>query len=184
MGILLGFAPFVIFAVLSRFVAASISLWAAAAISAVLILRQKMRGASMKILEVGTFLLFAVLGIYAAVKGGGWDIPMVRTVVDGGLFLIILISMLVGRPFTLQYAREQVPVSVQSSPTFVKTNYILTAVWALAMAVLVVADLAMHFRPSLPLRLEIIVMLAALGGAFWFTKWYPDQIRKQGKRAS
>ena len=39
MGILLGFAPFVIFTSLSRFVAASISLWAAAAISAVLILR-------------------------------------------------------------------------------------------------------------------------------------------------
>ncbi len=184
MGILLGFAPFVVFAVLSRFVAPSISLWAAAAISAVLILREKMRGASIKILEAGTFFLFALLGIYAAVKGGGWDIPMVRTVVDGGLLLIILLSMLVGRPFTLQYAREQVPVSVQSSPTFVKTNYILTAVWALAMAIVVVADLAMHFLPSLPLRLEILVMLAALGGAFWFTKWYPSQLRKQGKGAS
>jgi len=184
MGILLGFAPFVVFAVLSRFVAASISLWAAAAISVVLILRQKMRGASMKILEIGTFLLFAVLGINAAVKGGGWDIPMVRTVVDGGLLFIILLSMLVRSPFTLQYAREQVPASVQSSPTFIKTNYILTAVWALAMAILVVADLAMHFLPNLPLRLEIVVMFAALGSAFWFTKWYPAQLRKQAKGAS
>ncbi len=84
--------------------------------------------------------MFTVLGIYAAVKRGGWDIPVVRTVVDGGLLLIILLSMLVRRPFTLQYAREQVPVSVQSSPTFIKTNYILTAVWSLAMAILVVAD--------------------------------------------
>jgi hypothetical protein len=184
MGILLGFAPFVVFAVLSRFVAASISLWAAAGVSAVLILRQKMRGFSMKILEIGTFLLFAVLGIYAEVKGSARDIPMVRTVVDGGLFLIILLSMIVRRPFTLQYAREQVPVSVQSSPTFIKTNYILTAVWALAMAILVVADLAMHLLPSLPLRLEMVVMLLALGGAFWFTKWYPGQVRKQGKGAS
>jgi hypothetical protein len=128
--------------------------------------------------------LFAVLGLYATAVGGGWDIPMVRTVVDGGLLLLILLSMLVRRPFTLQYAREQVPASVQSSPTFIKTNYILTAVWALAMAILVVADLAMHLLPSLPLRLEIVVMLAALGGAFWFTKWYPGQVRKQLKGAS
>jgi hypothetical protein len=184
MGILLGFAPFIIFAVLSRFVAASIGLWAAAATSAVLIMRQKMRGSSMKILEIGTFFLFAALGIYSAVKGAGWDIPIVRTVVDGGLLLIILLSMLVRRPFTLQYAREQVPASVQSSPTFIKTNYSITAVWALAMAILVVADLAMHFLPSLPLRFEIIVMFAALGGALWFTKWYPGQLRKQAKGAS
>ncbi len=184
MGILLGFAPFIIFAVLSRFVAASISLWAAAATSATLIMRQKMLGSSMKILEIGTFFLFAVLGIYAAVNGGGWDIPIVRTVVDGGLFLIILLSMLVRRPFTLQYAREQAPASVQSSPTFIKTNYILTAVWALAMAIVVITDLTMHFLPDLPLRLEIVVMLAALGGAFWFTKWYPGQLRKQGRGAS
>lgn len=184
MGILLGFAPFVLFAVLSRFFAASISLWAAAAISAVLILRQKMRGASMKILEIGTFILFAVLGLYATINGSGWDIPLVRTVVDGGLLLIILLSMLVRRPFTLQYAREQVPESVQSSPTFIRTNYIMTAVWALAMAIVVVADLAMHFMPSLPLRLETVVILAALGGAFWFSKWYPGQLRKHGKGAS
>jgi hypothetical protein len=67
------------------------------------------------------------------------DIPIVRTVVDGGLLLIILLSMLVRRPFTLQYAREQVSAVVQGSPTFIKTNYIITSIWALAMAILVIA---------------------------------------------
>jgi hypothetical protein len=184
MGIILGFMPFVAFALLSRFVTASVSLWAAAAVSAALILRQKMRGGSMKILEVGTFILFAILGICASVRVNGWDIPTVRIVVDGGLLLIILSSILVRRPFTLQYAREQVPASVQSSPTFIRTNYIITTVWALAMAILVIADLAMHFVPSLPVRLETVVILAALGGAFWFTKWYPQQLRNSGKGAS
>jgi len=179
MGIFLGFAPFVTFAALSGLVAASISLWAAAGIAAVLILRQRVRGASVKILEIGTFTLFAALGLYAAVKGSRWDISIVRAVVDGGLLLIILLSMLIRRPFTLQYAREQVPKSLQSSPTFISTNYIITAAWALAMAILVAADLGMHFLPNRPPRLEIIVIVAALGGAFWFTKWYPDQLRKQ-----
>jgi hypothetical protein len=184
MGVLLGFAPFVAFAVLSRFAAPGLSLWAAAVVSALLIVRRKMRGGSMKILEIGTFILFALLGIYASVRGSGWDIPIVRTVVDGGLLLIILLSVLVGRPFTLQYAREQVSAAVQGSPTFIKTNYIITAVWALAMAILVIADLAMHFVPTLPVRLEIVAILAALGGAFWFTKWYPEQLREPKKGAS
>jgi hypothetical protein len=184
MGVLLGFAPFVAFAVLSRFVAPGVSLWAGAAVSAALIVRQKMRGGSMKILEIGTLVLFVLLGIYASVRISGWDIPIVRVVVDGGLLLIILLSMLVRRPFTLQYAREQVPAAAQNSPTFIKTNYIITAVWAFAMAILVIADLAMHFVGSLPVRFEVLAILAALGGAFWFTKWYPKQLRKSKKGES
>jgi hypothetical protein len=127
----------------------------------------------MKTLEIGT-LLFVCCARHLCGSQAWWmGYSSGPTVVDGGLLLIILLSMLVRSPFTLQYAREQVPASVQSSPTFIKTNYILTAVWSLAMAILVVADLAMHFLPNLPLRLEIVVIFAALGGAFWFTKWYP-----------
>jgi hypothetical protein len=78
----------------------------------------------------------------------------------------------------LQYAREQVPAAVQSSPRFVRTNYIITTVWALAMAIIVTADLAMHFVTALPVQLEIVAILGALGGALWFTRWYPEQMRK------
>ncbi len=178
MGVLLGFAPFIVFALLSRFIPANTSLWAAAAVSAALVLREKLRGRSMKILEAGTFVLFALLGLYTHFTHGAWDIPTVRSVVDGGLFLIILLSLLVRRPFTLQYAREQVPAAAHSSPTFVRTNYIITTVWALGMAIIVISDLAMHFVAGLPVQVDIVAIVGALGGAFWFTKWYPKQIRK------
>lgn len=178
MGILLGFGPFIVFALLSRFVPASVSLWAAAAISAALVLREKLRGRSMKILEAGTFILFALLGLYTSFTHGAWDIPTVRAVVDGGLLFIILLSLLIRRPFSLQYAREQVPAAAQNSPTFVRTNYIITTVWALAMAIIVIADLAMHFVTGLPVQVEIVAIVGALGCAFLFTKWYPKHIRK------
>ncbi len=184
MAILVGFAPFLVFAVLSRFVTAGVSLWAAAAVSATLVLREKIRGRSMKILEAGTFLLFALLGLYTALTRGSWDIPTVRSVVDGGLLFIILLSLIIRRPFTLQYAREQVPPAVQNSPTFLKTNYIITTVWALAMAVIVVADLAMHFVTGLPLQVEVAAIVLALGGAFWFSKWYPQQLHKRQEDVS
>ena len=132
----------------------------------------------MKILEAGTFVLFASLGLYTSFTRIAWDIPTVRSLVDGGLLLIILLSLLIRRPFTLQYAREQVPAAAQSSPTFVRTNYIITTVWAVAMAIIVIADLAMHFVAGLPVQVEIVAIVGALGGAFWFTKWYPTQIRK------
>jgi hypothetical protein len=155
MGILLGLAPFIVFFVLTRFTTAAVSLWAAAGASAVLVVRERFRGRSIKILEAGTFVLFALLGFYSWLTQASWDIPIVRTVVDSGLLLIMVISLVVRRPFTLQYAREEVSVDIRQSPTFVRTNYVISAAWAVAMAIVDLADLGMHFLPGLPTRLEV-----------------------------
>jgi hypothetical protein len=97
--------------------------------------------------------------------------------VDMGLFLIVLISMAVGRPFTLQYAREQVAPEFWSSPEFARTNYITTAAWALAFFVMVIAELALLYIPDLPHRIGIIAIILALIGAVKFTGWYPEHAR-------
>jgi hypothetical protein len=182
MAILVGFAPYIVFALLTRFAPASLSLLGAALFSAALVLREKIYRRSMKILEAGTVVLFALLGLYASFTHAALNIPAVRSVVDGGLFLIITLSLFVERPFTLQYAREQVPAEIQTSPAFVKANYVITSLWAGAMAVVVGADLTMYFVPGVPLWLEIAAIICALGGAFWFTNWYPEHRQKASKR--
>ena len=45
------------------------------------------------------------------------------------------------------------------------------------MAIVDLADLGMHFLPALPTRLELAAIVIALGGALWFAKWYPQQIK-------
>ena len=177
MGILLGFSPFITFALMTRFAPPAISLWIAAAVSGVLLLRERMRGRSLKVLEAGTFSLFALLGIYTAVAQVHWDISGVRSVVDAGLLLVVLLSLVIRRPFTLQYAREMVPSAVHQSPLFIRTNYIMTAVWAVAMAVVVAADLCLHYLPPFPVWLGTLMIVAALAGAFGFTTWYPKHLR-------
>lgn len=177
MGILLGFAPFIVFLFLTRSQTPTVSLLAAAAVAAVLVIRERSRGKSMKILEIGTAVLFAALGLYSWLAHPAWDIPTVRTVVDAGLLFIIVLSLIIRRPFTLQYAREQVPEDLHHVPSFLRTNYVITSIWALALAIILVADLGMHFAPGVPLWIEVVAILSALGGAVWFTKWYPEQQR-------
>src|SRR6202000_2332793 len=99
----------------------------------------------------------------------------VRLVVDAGLLLIVTISIAIRQPFTLQYAREQVPQQMWASREFVRTNYVITAVWALAFAALGAADAMLLYLPDLPPRFGIIVTVLALVGAFKFTAWYPDR---------
>jgi hypothetical protein len=99
----------------------------------------------------------------------------VRLRVDIGLLLIILISMAIGKPFTLQYARERVPAERWKSPRFARINLVITSVWALAFACIVAADLTMIYLPNVPIRVGIVVTLAAPYGAYRFTDWYPKQ---------
>lgn len=110
MGILLAFAPFIIFAIVDRFVGSEIGLAAAAAASAILLLRDLITpNRSPKILEIGTFILFCGLAVYGWLGNPTWTVIGVRVCVDSGLLAIVLVSMLVRRPFTLQYAHETVP---------------------------------------------------------------------------
>jgi hypothetical protein len=178
MGILLAFAPFILFAVVERLAGATLGLVAGAAVAAVLLLRDWLTpDRTPKLLEIGTMILFSGLAVYALLGGPTGSIFGVRLAVDCGLLLIVLVSLAVGRPFTLQYAREQVTREVWDDPIFLRTNTIITAVWALAFAVLVLADLVLVYEPDVPPRVGIIATILALVGAIKFTGWYPERVR-------
>lgn len=172
MGIILSFMPFAAFAVLSGPLGAPGALIAGAAVSAALIVRGRLHSASPKILEIGTLVLFVALAIYLATVGQPMSVIGVRLCVDCGLLAIVAISMAVGQPFTLQYAREQVAREFWSSPHFVRANYIITANWAVAFLVMVIAEASVLFLPGVPQSVGIAAIVAALVGAVAFTKWY------------
>lgn len=178
MGMLLAFAPFILYVIIERFAGIEAGLMVATLTSAALLVRDVIsRKRTPKILEMGTFVLFGGLAAYAHFAGAVWSIPAVRLRVDAGLLLIVLISIAVRQPFTLQYAREKVSKDLWNAPSFLRTNYVITAVWAVAFAVMVIADLAMLYVPTLPTRLAIIVTILAIYGAFRFTSWYPEHNR-------
>lgn len=177
MGILLAFAPFIVFALLSRIAGPVEALAAGAGISAVLILRDVLSGGrGVKILEAGTFLLFSGLALHALLIEAAWSVIGVRLFVDAGLLLIVTISILAGRPFTLQYAREQVPPEDQARPGFLRVNYVISSAWALAFLVMVLAELALLYAPTMSPRLGMVIIILALVGAVKFTAWYPTRV--------
>lgn len=178
MGILLAFAPFIAFAVVDRVAGPLAGLIIGAIVSLVLLARDWLfTRRSLKILDVGTALLFAGLVLYSLLVKPTWSVIAVRLCVDSGLLLIVLVSIAVRHPFTMQYAREQVKPEFWSSSEFRRTNYIITGIWALAFAVMVAAELILLYAPGLPPRRGIIVIILALVGAVKFTGWYPEHVR-------
>ncbi len=178
MGILLAFAPFIVFALVDRTVGVTEGLVAGAVTSAALLARDWfVLVRSPKILEIGTVMLFGALAAYSLFGSPDWSIMGVRLCVDLGLLLIVLVSIALRQPFTLQYAREQVPADLWNTPEFLRTNYVITAVWALAFSILVLADLVLLYAPDVPPRVGIITTIAALIAAVKFTGWYPERVK-------
>jgi hypothetical protein len=179
MGMLLAFAPFLVFLALDRLVGTESGLIGAALTALALLGKDVVvRKQSPKVLEVGTVLLFGGLAAYGAtLHGAAWSTALVRLSVDGGLLVIVLVSLAIRRPFTLQYARESVPRELWTQPRFVHINYVITAVWASAFAAILLSDIAWVMHPNIPTAVMIAVTLVAMGGALKLTSWYPDHAR-------
>ena len=130
MSILLSLSPFVAFFVLMRLGSPLAGLVGAVVVSLLLCLRMIRRGEALKILEIGSLVVFGTLTAYTLLAAPAWTVATVRLAVDAGLLAIAVASLAIGRPFTLQYARERVPEPVWALPVFYTTNRLITTVWA------------------------------------------------------
>jgi hypothetical protein len=177
MTIFLILAPYGAFASLLLLTSAKVSVFAAAAICVAVIALDFMRGRSLKWLGAGSAILFASVGLYLTLIDPSLGNSAVKLAVDTGIFAISLASMLIRRPFTLQYALEAVPAETVGMPGFLRANYIITAAWTAAALVMMLANLAMLYVPGLPIWSGLAIAFAARNSAVYFTKWYPPYRR-------
>lgn len=186
MALFLILAPYGAFSLLIFATSATVSLFAAAATCLVAIAIDAVRGRSIKILGAGSAVLFAALGLYLLVVHPTWSNSAVRLAVDTGIFLISLGSMLVRRPFTLQYAVEAVPAETAAMPGFLRANYIISGAWTAATLLMMASNVAMLYVPWLPFWTGLAIAFAARNSALYFTKWYPEyrRIKDAGAAAS
>jgi len=179
MDLLLAFAPFLSFALLERSIGAHGALLIATLVAGLLVARDRLlRHKSLKLLEVGSLILFGALTLATRFSQFNPSVLAVRLWVDGGLFVIVAGSILVGHPFSLQYARERVSAEIAATPRFRSINLRISAAWALAFAVIVVADVAMLRLSWFTPVIGTFVILGVLGAALWFTTWLPKSARR------
>jgi len=166
-------APYGAFTMLMMVSSAVISLFAAAAMCLVAIAYDVLRGRSIKMLGAGSALVFAAIGCYLALTGFAWSGSAVKLAVDIGVLAISLVSLAIGKPFTLQYAREAVDAETAQLPGFLTANYVITWAWALAVLLMMMANALLIYLPGLPLWTGLLIAFAARNTATYFTRWYP-----------
>jgi hypothetical protein len=177
MTIFLILAPYGAFASLMMITSAVVSLFAAAAICLAVIAFDVVRGRSVKILGVGSVIVFAAVGGYVAFFDPGLSTTAVKFSVDTGIFLISLLSIVFRRPFVLQYALEAVDGETARQPGFLRATYTIAWAWTGAALLMMVGNVVILYVPSLPLWSGLLIAFAARNSAVYFTKWYPQYRR-------
>jgi hypothetical protein len=173
MTIFLILAPYGAFATLMLVTSAAVSLFVSAVIGMMVMAHDALRGRSIKVLGAGSVILFAALGVYITLVDRGLGSSAVKLTVDAGMFAISFTSLVMRRPFTLQYAREMVDAETAQLAGFMRANYIITWAWTGAFLLMMIANVLMIYVPGLPLWSGIAIAFAARNSAVYFTRWYP-----------
>ena len=177
MTIFLILAPFGFFALLMLVTSAEISLFVAAAICLAVIGIDLYRGRSIKMLGAGSVVVFIGLGAYVALVDPNLSASAVKLTVDVGVLAISLASLIIRKPFMLQYALEEVDAETAKLPGFMKAIYIITWAWTAALVLMIIGNVLTIYVPGLPLWSGLVIAFAARNSAAYFTTWYP-QYRK------
>ena len=177
MTIFLILAPFGSFALLMLVTSAQIALFASAAICLAVIGIDVARGRSVKMLGAGSVAVFSGIGAYVALVDPNLSHSAVKLAADVGVLAISLASLIIRKPFVLQYALEEVDAVTAKLPGFLKATYIITWAWTGAFVLMIIGNMLTIYVPGLPLWSGLVIAFAARNSAAYFTTWYP-QYRK------
>lgn len=174
--LIVSFAPWLCFLVIAQgsLFRLKLGLAVALALSVVMGIARLHRGV---ILWVG-LAFFAYAAVAVMLLENMWTARHMGILANGALAAGTWLTIALGKPFTLDYAREHVDPSLWNSPAFLNSNMLIASAWGAAFTVN--AGLAWGKMESLALP-EYgyeLVSYAILIGTALFTTWYPGHVRR------
>jgi Ca2+/Na+ antiporter len=177
LAIFLSFLPWIAFLSLPGAVGARWSAAIAALLAVAMILRDRKRG-RLKLLDLkgaACFVLFFATSFFIA------DEPLTRwsgVAGSAAIFLIVLATLLTGKPFTTPYAKEMTPPEVWDTPLFKHANVVISSGWLVGFG-FALALASMHaFGVLTDTMLLIAAQVAAVIGPVLFQTWYRRRIER------
>jgi len=177
---LLGFLPWIVFAVIS-----GPSLWRlnaaiVVALALVLVMGYKQLAKGF-ILTWGSLLFFGVNLVMVVLFRNLWVIKNLDVLAHGTLAAIAWLSIFIGKPFVLQYARETVPPERQASPFFYRTCWTLAVIWGVVFLIATGMSVAKTYGLWAGGIGYQAVSLGLIGLGLWLNHWYPKYVRSRAK---
>ncbi|WP_018704069.1 hypothetical protein [Anaeromusa acidaminophila] len=120
----------------------------------------------------GGLLFFGFALITVPVMNNVWVMQHLGVLSHGTLASFTWASILLKRPFTMEYAKQRVDPSLWAEPSFIRKNNIITGVWGCAFAISFInAALKLTLFPAEGALFEIIDNAMLLGAALFTSKY-------------
>lgn len=178
---LVGLSPWILYAIVEGEGRLELSAALALGLAVGILCINWIRGGKPKLLEYSDVVYFAGLAIVVALASTGtrtWLELWGGEVANIALLAIVLGSILIRQPFTLQYAREGTPEEYWHTPQFMRVNYLISWVWAVAFAIEAASGLYGDavLDDSNNIWTGWIIQTLPLIIAAQFTIWYPNRL--------
>lgn len=137
MTIVRSLSPWIVYAVLSAFVADRVAALACAILAAALVALSRRAGRRVDelVLEVSSFVFFTGYAVLDWTVGGPNLPHWVGAASQFWLAATVLVTLLIGKPFTLALAKQEAPREVWDTPWFHRFNVTITRAWLLSFTV-------------------------------------------------
>jgi hypothetical protein len=170
---MLSFAPWLILKIVSVLpLSDPLTMLKTALVLATVVYLLQSRNATRGILFWGTGAFFAASLIMVVLMTNMWVVYHLGLLSQLTMNLVVWGSILLKRPFTLDYAKTFVPQSWWTNPVFLRKNYIITAIWGLYFALgLAFTDIRVYEPQVSSLLLELLDN-GAMIGAILFTSHF------------
>lgn len=139
MGIVLGFAPWVVYWILMGNVPFVVAGVAALVVAVAALLLGPARHASGRTLDIGAVATFAVLTVLALVVSAAFAERWLAPLSFAGIFVTALVGVLVKRPFVREFAAAGQPKDIVETELFEQITARLTWIWVGVFAAMAVS---------------------------------------------
>ncbi|MBV9513010.1 MAG: hypothetical protein JO280_03050 [Mycobacteriaceae bacterium] len=106
-----------------------------------------------------------------------WTIKHMGVLASGALAIGAWAGLLVGKPFSLAYARQNTDPALWNQPVFMRTNVVITTTWATAFTINTALAWILMDHMLAPWAAHTL-SYATLIAAAAFTSWYPTHVRR------
>ena len=129
MGMLFGFAPWIVYWVLVGNVPFLAAVLVALATAVATVVAGRLSGKAGRTLQIGAVATFAVLTVLTLVLSRAFMERWMQPLSNAGIFLVALVGVLIGKPFVREFAEEGQPADVIKSDLFGQITTRLTWIW-------------------------------------------------------
>lgn len=176
-GILRGFLPWIIFAVIAGPPLTRLETALAVSLASVPILGYKQLRQGF-FLTWGSLLFFGLSLILVAFLKNIWVAWHMDVLARATLAAIAWASILAGKPFTLQYARQNVAQEYWHTPRFIHTGYLISTVWGIIFLIALGASLSRPYLEQIGGWLYHLLSTGTMIMGIIFTQWYVHRVRR------